>query len=162
MNMKYHNEQGISFIELLTALIIFGILCGYSLSFMPGLYKKNQLQVIADEIKEAIHYAKIEALLNAHTVTLTPLSEHDDWSAGMLLFVDNKTHSYTPKTTLIREWHWHSGGLHVTWHGFESTHYLRFSADLMSRGSNGHFIVEDSAMNQIKLVVNRLGGTHVD
>lgn len=159
--MKHHNEQGISFIELLTALIIFGILCGYGLSLMPGLYKKNQLQVTVDEIKEAIHYAKTEALLHAHTVTLAPLSGHDDWSAGIRLFVDNKIHAYTPETTLIREWHWRSGAMHVTWHGFESTHYLRFSADLMSRGCSGHFIVEDARLNQIKLVVNRLGRIQV-
>ena len=155
--MQHQYERGFSLIELITALIIFAILCAYSMSFMPSLHQKNQLQVMADEIQQAIHFAKIEALTKAHTVTLTPLSEQEDWSFGMLLFVDNKTHSYSPGISLIREWHWHSPGVHVTWKGFESTRYLRFSPDLMSRGCSGHFVVADNALNQIKLVVNRLG-----
>lgn len=153
---RRHRSPGFSFIEVLTALIIFGILSGYSLSLMPSLHRKNQLEVMANEIKQAIHFAKIEALTHAHTITLTPLSEDADWSAGMLLFVDNNIHHYTPKTTLIREWHWHSKALNVTWHGFESSHYLRFSPDLLERGANGHFVVQDNEKHQIKLVVNRL------
>ena len=158
--MNHQNEQGFSLIELLTALIIFGILCAYTMSFLPSLQQKNQLQVTADEITQAIHYAKIQALSNGRSVTLAPRSENEDWSVGMQLFVDNKTHRYTPKTTLIREWYWRGAAVRVRWHGFESSHYLRFSSDLMSRGCNGYFIIEDNRSNQIKLVVNRLGRVH--
>lgn len=149
-------NPGFSLIELLTTLVIFGILCGYSLSFFPSLQKKNQLQVMTNEIKQAIHFAKMEALAHAHTVTLTPLSEQKDWSAGMLLFVDNLSHHHVEKSNLIREWHWQHPGLTVTWHGFESTDYLRFSPDLMTRNANGYFLVEDNAKQRIKLIINRL------
>ncbi len=149
-------SHGFSFIEILTALIIFGILCSYSLSFMSSLLSKNQHEVIADEIKQAIQFAKIEALTHERTLTLTPISEDADWSKGMRLFEDNKTHQYTPQSTVIREWHWRRSGVTVTWHGFESTSYLRFTPDLLARGANGQFVVQDGGKHQIKLVINRL------
>jgi len=152
----YDRNDGFSLIELLTTLVIFAILCGYSLSFLSSLQKKDQLQVMANEIKQAIHFAKMEALAHAHTVTLTPLSGQKDWSAGMMLFVDKPRHRNVEKSSLIREWHWQHPGLIITWHGFESTDYIRFSPDLITRAANGYFLVEDKANQRIKLMLNRL------
>lgn len=155
------NTRGFTLLELLTALIVFGILCGFGLTYLSASQSKNQLQVVADEIKQAIHYAKIEALVNAHTVTLSPRTQNNDWSDGMLLFVDNQLHHNEPETKLIREWKWRASAVHVHWHGFESSHYLRFSPNLMSRGCNGYFIIENNQSKRIKLVVNRLGRVYV-
>ena len=156
--MKLFSRSGLGFslIEVLTVLVIFGILCAYSMSHMTFLLNKNELTVIADEIKQALHFAKIEALTHAHTLTLAPLSDSSDWSRGMVLFVDNKTHQMTPETTPLREWRWRQSTLHVSWHGFESTHYLRFSPTLLERGANGYFILKDGERARVKLVVNRL------
>lgn len=147
--------HGFSLIEIFTALLIFGILCGYGLSFLSSLMNKNKREVIADEIVQAIQFAKIEALTHNRVFTLAPMFE-DDWSKGMRLFEDNKIHRYTPQATLIREWQWAHRGVEVTWHGFESTMYLRFTPDLLARSANGRFIVKTSEDHQIHLVMNRL------
>lgn len=149
--------HGFSLIEILTALIIFGILCAYGLSFLSSLMSKNQHEVVADEIIQAIQFAKIEALTHARVLALTPISEDDDWSKGMRLFEDNKAHRYEPQSTLIREWRWGHSSIKVTWHGFESTAYLRFTPDLLARSANGKFVVQDGEKHQITLVINRLG-----
>ncbi len=153
---------GLSLIEVITALAIFGILCGYGLLFTPALHKKNQVEVIADEIRQAIQYAKIEALTNARTITLAPLSENDDWSMGMRLFIDNDSHRLTTDAELIREWRWHNCCVKVNWQGFESDRYLRFSPDLIGRGANGHFMIHDHMKHQINLAINRIGRVRQD
>lgn len=147
---------GLSLIELLTALMILSILCGFGMSCFVGLLNRNQEAVLADEIKQAIQFAKIQALTHDRTLTLAPLSEDADWSKGMRLFEDNQTHQYTTHSTLIREWRWHAKAINVTWHGFESTTYLRFTPALLTRGANGQFIVQDGKKHQIKLILNRL------
>lgn len=148
--------QGFSLLELLVVLMILGIVSGYGLSFLPSLFNKNQHEVIADEIKQAIHFAKIEALTRDRVLTLSPISEDADWSTGMRLFEDNQMHHDTPKSMVVREWRWRRGSIKVTWQGFESKDYLRFTPDLLSRSANGCFLIQDGRNQQIKLVVNRL------
>lgn len=155
-DVRILRQMGFSLIEILTVLAILGILCCLCVPSLSFLYKKNQLDVMADDIKQAIHFAKIEALANHHTLVFTPLSESDDWSKGMRLFVDNKAHRATPKTTLLREWHWGAGLNPVVWHGFESRRYLRISPFLVERGANGYFLLQRDSHQQIKLVLNRL------
>ena len=151
------NPDGFSFIELVTVLSILGLLCLFGISYIASWYRSNQLQKTADEIKHAIHFAKIKARTMGHTVILKPLSENNDWSLGMRLFVDNKTHEYRSNSVLLAEWHWYNPRIQVSWKGFESTAYLRFSRSLVDRAVNGHFTIYSSTQkHQIQLVVNRL------
>lgn len=148
--------QGFSLIEILTTFILLGILCGFGLSFLPVLLKKNQTEVIADEISQAIQYAKLETLTRQRVLTLAPIADDADWSKGMRLFEDNKTHQYAPESTVIREWHWHCPGTRVTWRGFESAVYLRFTPELHPRSANGGFVLHSAGHSPITLVINRL------
>ena len=120
------------------------------------MHRKNALQKTADEIKQAIHFAKTEAVANARTVTLAPLFEKGNWSQGMRLFIDNNLHHYIKDTVFIRVWSWNHKAIRVSWHGFESEHYLRFSPDLLECTSNGYFMIQDDSNNSVKLVLNRL------
>lgn len=149
--------SGFTLLEVITTLLILGIVCCYGLSFLPSLLNKNQMEVVADEIKQAIHIAKIEALINARTVILKPLTEEGDWSSGMALCVEDPSHHVKNDTMLLREWHWRKGVIRVTWQGFESKQWLRVSPSLAERAVNGQFIVRDNARRQIKLIINRLG-----
>lgn len=157
MSYQSITESGFSLIELLVTLTILGLLFVYGMCSMTMSYRKNALQKTADEIKLAVHFAKIEALTKEHTVTLAPLSKEGGWSTGMRLFVDNNKHDYNKESVLIRIWSWHDKAIHVSWNGFESTHYLRFSPSLSERTANGSFMIQDDAHHEIKLVVNRLG-----
>jgi len=153
--LKY--SGGISLIEMLIVVLVLGILASFSPLFLQGIVQKNQIHVVADEIKIALQFAKIEALAKAQSIALTPLPGHTDWSDGMALCIDNKQHQCFSGTELIREWHWYHKGLQVNWSGFESSHYLRFTPDLMERTANGYFTVMDQSQKPVKLVVNRLG-----
>jgi prepilin-type N-terminal cleavage/methylation domain-containing protein len=148
--------KGFTLIEIISALVILGILCACTLSFLPLLLKKNQMTVIVDDIKHAVQYAKLDALSNLRTVILTPLDEEKNWSTGMILCEDNPNHHCGPEAIRIRQWQWHSPSVRVTWRGMESTNYLRITPTLVNRIASGHFIVKENHGSEMCLVVNRL------
>ncbi len=149
-------QSGFTLIEVITAIVIMGILCALTPSVLPLLLKKNQTLVIVDDIKQAVQYAKLEALSKAHTVILTPLSEDNRWSAGMVLCLDNPNHHCAKGDERIRQWQWHSPMVRVLWRGMESQDYLRITPTLVNRIASGHFIVKETHGSETRLVVNRL------
>ncbi len=153
-------SKGFTLLELLLTLSLISTITFLSLSYAPSLYKKNQLQTVSTEIKSAIHTAKMQALAKGKPLTLAPLSNTNDWSKGMLLFVDNPKHQSTPNTEPLYEWHWKSAGTDVFWHGFQSKDYLLFTTDLRSSMTNGYFVIKNT-QQQIKLIVNRVGRVRI-
>ena len=151
------SEIGFTLIELLVSLSVLAIVLCCSFSFAPALYKKNQLQKVTDELKGAIVFAKIQALLTGDVLALTRLPGSNDWSDGIVLFIDNPKHQYTPDAKLLHEWHWKYAGIHITWQGFQSKAYLLFSPDISNSTVNGSFLMTNENQQQSKLVVNRLG-----
>lgn len=147
--MKHRLYDGLSLLETLMALLILSILFAFGMSNLLNSYSKNQDEVIAKDILQAIQFAKMQALTHGKTVTLAPIEKDGDWSQGMRLLTHDKL--------VIREWQWHHFGNHqVRWRGFESLNYLRFTPDLLSRSANGQFVIQHDAKHQIKVVVNRL------
>lgn len=153
----HQRSAGVTFVELLLVFTLLGILASFSLSFMSSTLHRNQLRVVADEIKGAIRVAKMEALIKERFVTLAPLKGQLDWSNGMQLWVDQPDKSSSLKPRLIREWQWIRSAIHVSWHGFESSRTCRFSPNLMARSANGYFLLEDPLKHRLKLIVNRIG-----
>lgn len=136
-------------IELLLGLALLAILLFFSLPFASSMHQKNQIQVIKNDIKSAIRFAKTHALMSGKNVILAPLQHSVDWSSGMLL--------YLPENKLLHEWRWQAPGIHVAWHGFQSNHYLLFSADASQNAVNGYFEIHDNMNQKVTLVLNRLG-----
>ena len=112
--------------------------------------------MIRDEVRGAIHFSKLQALIKGNDLVLTHLPGTDDWSSGMLLFVDNGQHVYTHDTRLVHQWYWHSAGIHLEWHGFQSKDYILFTPDIISSTLNGTFVITNT-LQQVKLIMNRLG-----
>ena len=144
------SSHGFTWIECLLTLSIFSILLWFSIPFATSLYQKNQMQVIQDDIKSAIRFAKMRALMDGKNEVLMPLSSSHDWSRGMQLRVDKTTQT-------LFEWHWPSSSIHVSWHGFLSNHFLYFSADINQSATNGYFLIQSPQQPVIKLIINRLG-----
>ena len=150
-------ENGFSLIELLVGLAILAFLFYFSFSFAPSLYKKNQLEVVAEEVRNAINFARTQALSRSEVLVLTHFPDTKDWSKGMLLFVGKGNHrQYTSDATLLHEWRWQSKGMKMKWRGFQSMDYLLFSPEISSSAVNGYFLISNNS-KKIKLVVNRLG-----
>ncbi len=147
---------GLTLIELLLGLALMAIVLFFCNPFAESVFKKNQLELLVDEIKSAIHYAKTEVLLHGESLLLAPLAGSDDWSTGMMLFVDNKAHQYHEGSKLIHEWHWRPSDFIISWQGFQSNQYLLFATDISRSAVNGHFLIKNNSL-QHQLIVNRLG-----
>lgn len=147
---------GFTLLELLLCLAMLAIITFFSSAYTPSLYKKNQLEAVAADIRSAIHTAKLQALVMGKTLALTHLPDTKEWSEGMLLFEDNAKHQYTPNINPLYEWHWKFKDLHISWHGFQSKDFLLFATDLNSSLTNGSFDIQ-SRGQQVKLAVNRVG-----
>jgi len=152
---------GVTLVELLLGLAILAVVWFFCVPFGAQQYKKNQLNLVVDELNTIIHYAKIQALLLGEPLVLTPLPASDDWSLGMILFVDNKKHQYTEGSKLIHEWRWHSDAINVKWQGFQSSHYLLFDNNLRHSAVNGYFLINNN-LQQYKVIVNRVGRTRIE
>lgn len=149
--------NGFTLIELLISLSILATVLFFTIPFVSSLHQKNQLQARQDEIKAAIRFAKTQAQSSGKNLILAPLSGSNNWSNGMELFVDNPKHRYTPDATIVHEWRWDSSSAQISWHGFQSNHYLLFAANSSQNGTNGYFSFQTQSQLPVKLVVNRLG-----
>ncbi|WP_133127439.1 GspH/FimT family pseudopilin [Legionella nagasakiensis] len=148
---------GLTLIELLAtlALMAFVLLC--CIPSMDKSHKKNQLVFMVDQLKNNLQFARTQALIRGETLALTPLPGANNWRQGMMLFVDNPEHVYSPGSKIIHEWHWnYPSEWEILWQGFQSSHYLLFSANIRQSAANGHFIVKDRK-TQYQLIVNRFG-----
>lgn len=147
---------GFSFLELLCCLILLGILLVASFPFSGSLLPRNQLEVLSNDVSNILRYARNKALFQEKNLVLSPLPYTSDWSKGMILFVDNETHRYRPKDIIIQRWDWNYPNISITWHGFQSEHYIIFPKDLKRAGMNGRFILSNN-QGRKELVINRIG-----
>lgn len=122
-----------------------------------SLFQQNQLKVIENEISNAIRYARKMSLLYDVRLALTPLADSKDWSKGMILFIDNKRHTYQIGDKLLHQWQWNHQDLHVIWKGFLSNSYLLFSSNLKNAATSGHFDLFTTTSQHKKLIINRFG-----
>lgn len=148
---------GLSLLELVAGLIILSILFFFCLPLSLSIYQNNRLEVVKNEISAAVHYARTNAALRGLPLILTPLPYTSDWSAGMILFVDNEKHQYTETTALIHEWQWQYQGVRINWQGLYAKNYLLFAADPKHAATSGHFIIQNDQKKTLKLILNRLG-----
>lgn len=144
-------------IELLLSLILFTLLLIHCFPVNLINYQKNQLQLRENEISSAIHYARNKALSSQQVLALTPLPDSQNWSEGMILFIDNETHQYTKDDEIIYQWTWKNNDIHISWQGFLSNNYLLFAKDLKRAASSGNFKLSNEKGDTLKLVVNRMG-----
>ncbi len=150
-------NYGLTLLELLASLLIISILCMFCVPLGLSVYENNQLQVVGDEISTAIRFARNMALLHQLPLALTPLNQSNDWSEGMVLFVDNKKHRLTEHDKLIQQWNWQRRGVKVSWQGFQTNDYLLFPTELHHAALSGHFDLQNREGRVVKLVINRLG-----
>jgi Tfp pilus assembly protein FimT len=155
--MKPHNINGLTLIESLICLTILIIALFFSLPSNTLLIEKNQVHGVETDIKNAIRYAKMQALISNEPLMLAPLSGLNDWSFGMQLSSVNRHHQ---EKTILYTWHWRYKNLQVVWQGFQSPNYLRFSNDLKHSTTNGYFLINNQHFKS-KLVINRFARVRI-
>tara|TARA_Y100000588_G_scaffold291327_1_gene310379 strand:- start:98 stop:550 length:453 start_codon:yes stop_codon:yes gene_type:complete len=144
-------QRAFTLIELLMGLCVLTmILTALAVYFRS--YNQTQTTTLMNDINDAIHIAKAEALIQNKSLLLLPLSTKNGWSTGMKLVDENKC-------SIIHVWQWHYANLNLTWHGFQSTHFLRFANDVHHNALNGYFLIQIKGQPSHKLTINRLGRT---
>lgn len=147
--------KGFTLIELLTTMLLFVILSTLAVSSYSYLFKQNEQQTIVNELKAAIHYAKIQAISLGTPLTLTSLDGTKNWSKGMLL---GKFNRRTKKIERFYQWQWRHPGWELAWVGARSFEKIIFSNTPASAISNGHFTLINRDTNQkVVIILNRLG-----
>lgn len=147
--------KGFTFLELLITLSILLVLSLIGIASYSSLIQKNELQIIEDELKTAIHYAKIQSIILDKSVSLSPFTSSLNWAEGIKLGVLNKK---TGELKLIYQWQWHHPRWNITWRGVRSSNSLNFSNHLTHAISNGQFsVVNLDTQQEAIMILNRLG-----
>ncbi|BCA95375.1 type IV pilus protein [Legionella antarctica] len=148
--------KGLALIEVLITLILLAaltLLCVTSASFLTY---KNERQTLVDEIKMAIHYAKIQAIVLGHPVSLTPLNQSLNWATGMVL--NKYTNKRDDTSARIYQWHWHHPHWSITWSGVSSFDKIILSNTPVSAISNGQFeLFNTYTKERVVIILNKLG-----
>jgi len=152
-----NKSQAFSFIEALFVLIIVSVLCLCCLPASSKIQEKNKIEVVKKELKNIIQYSRTMSMIMGDNLTLNPLSEENDWSKGMILFIDNQTHRYSNLDNVIQQWQWSGETVKIVWNGFRNSNYLIFSSNLHQASASGHFTLyyHDKEVSRIR--VNRFG-----
>lgn len=147
--------KGFTLIELVITLAIITGLAVLGLISSYLIVKKNERQILIDEISNAVQYAKIHAVLLGTTVYLVPLDDDLNWSKGAIL---KKLDVKKNKMVQVHHWQWHHSNWKVTWSGVNATDKILVSNNPMKAISNGHFDLYNVYTKEVaRIVLNKLG-----
>lgn len=153
-----HFLCGLTLIELLLCLGLLTVLLVAGLGFGSQFLAKRQALILEKQLVSVVQYSRHWAQVFHQDVTLNPLAGQNDWSKGMVLFVDNSSHHYSSQVKLIHQWYFNQNRLlRLVWHGFQADDYLMFSKETHRSTVNGHFLILSDGVVLKRLVVNRLG-----
>lgn len=151
--------KGFTLLELLITMTLFISLSIIGIGSYTYFLKKNEQKTIIDELRTAIQYAKMQAIILGSPVHLAPLDTSSNWSNGMVLnFVNKKTN----KMERIHQWQWNHPRWFLNWEGVGSANRIGFSTYPGQAISNGRFIlINKDNQEQVTLILNRLGRIRV-
>ena len=151
--------KGFTLLELVITIALFIGLSLLGIASYSYFINKNEQQTIIDELRAAIQYAKIQAIILGNPVYLAPIDSSSDWSNGMVLsFFDKQTN----QAQLIYQWQWSHRRWSLNWEGAGSTNKIIFSTFLGQAMSNGHFtLINKVTHEQFTVILNRLGRIRV-
>jgi len=129
------SHHGFSLWELMSLLSLLGILSAMSIPHIYPFLMRTEREIVLEQLKTAIEYAKQEAFLRGVPLTLcaspdTKTCQARDWSPGYLLF-ENRMATSQPQPSQI---------LYV----FSGTHYGKLHFE--SFGPNKNLNIEANGM----------------
>ncbi|MCE0723903.1 MULTISPECIES: GspH/FimT family pseudopilin [Legionella] len=147
--------KGFTLLELMITMFLFLSLSIVGIGSYTYFMKKNEQKTFIDELRTAIQYAKMQAIILGNSVYLAPLDVSSSWSNGMVLnFLNKKTN----KIELIYQWQWSHPHWDLNWVGVSTTNKIVFSTHPGQAISNGHFIlINKDTREQVVIILNRLG-----
>ncbi|WP_131794702.1 GspH/FimT family pseudopilin [Fluoribacter gormanii] len=151
--------KGFTLLELLITMSVFIGLSIIGIGSYTYFVKKNEEKTIIDELRTAVQYAKMQAIILGNPVYLSPQDTTSNWSKGIVLnFLNKKTN----QMELIYQWQWSHPRWDLHWDGASSTKKITFSTYPGQAISNGRFILMNlETHEQIVIILNRLGRIRV-
>lgn len=147
--------KGFTLFEVIVTLTLLICLSLFSINALSLFRETNEKQMIVDELKMAIQYAKFQGINLGHTLYLTPLSAETNWSKGMELKQLNKI---TGQMEVLYQWQWQHKQWNLSWAGANSAAKILISNNPSHAISNGTFTLTHLKSNQSVLIrLNRLG-----
>lgn len=147
--MHQLSSRGFTLLELLLSLAVISFIILLGVSSSSEWIKQNQSQLLRDELKAALHYAKLQAIIQQRTLTLEALYDDHNWAKGMVL---------KSAQQIVHQWKWDYPNWHLCWKGIHGEQTLQFSNYPHQAMDNGRFIMLDSKGKRVwSLVVNRIG-----
>ncbi len=153
-----NRNSGYTLIEMLITLLALSILLFIGTGSLSNMLNKNEREVIIDELKVAVDFARIQSMTKNIALELIPTGS-DDWSPGaQLVKINNKSLKEG-----IHEWQWGHPHWAISWHGVNSAKKIKFSPDPLQAISNGRFILQNSGTKErVEVVLNRLGRLKIE
>lgn len=145
--------KGFTLLEILFVTAISCLLLTFSIASYSVILKYNEQEVIINDLKNVIQFAKSYALLNNHTISLKPIDDANNWSKGLVITDDS---TEIPKAIQYRSWHHPQWNL--KWKGARPANKIVFPGTLSAAVDNGTFILsyKDNALIK-KIIINRIG-----
>lgn len=151
--------KGFTLLELLITMSLLLVVSTLSVVSYSYLLRKNEQQVLIDELKIALHYAKTQAFILGKTVFLNSIDDTPNWANGMFL---SSLNYKTQRLERIHQWQWHHPRFSLTWDGVRIANQLSFSPNHARAISNGRFILMNhETRQQIIIILNRLGRVRI-
>ncbi len=152
-------HKGFSLIELLVTLTFIAILALSSIGSFSYFVRKNEQQMILDELRTAVQFARIQAVNLESTLSLSPLDTSQDWAKGVVL---RQLNHKTKIPELLYKWQWSHPHWVIEWSGIGSSHNIILANNPGNSISNGHFtLTNNQTKKQVILVLNRLGRVRI-
>lgn len=158
MTRSCSTVSGLSLLELVIVLSLIAIVMSFGLPVTQYWLQYHYCLLMSQDIKQAIQHAATEALVQGQMMRLMPCLRCKTWSEGVMISQEGDTEHQR----MYYEWRWPISDYKVTWHGFLSNHFLRFSPDLGQSALNGYFLIQNDQHQGLKLILNRFGRVRVE
>lgn len=148
-------NNGFTLMELICTLAVLSLLTFLGIASTSDLLKRNEQQIILDELNTAIKYAKMQAIHINKPMYLFSLNDQGNWAKGMRLQIRNiKTQQFE----LIHQWQWHHPQWLISWSGINGSDFLQVPSNPSTAIANGSFDLYNIGTGKhLFLKINRLG-----
>jgi|GEM_PF-3813598 len=152
-------HKGFSLLEVLVVLAMMGIVFVMMVPVSENFIVSNKMTSRVHELRAILQFARQQAASLEKPLTL--VSEEENWSSDILLFLDNNgNHLYDEGEVVLHHWQWNVKDIMVHWKGFYSNDYLVFSPSYANSALSGSFEIcpaKSSYVSGQTIVINRLG-----
>lgn len=146
--------KGFTLLELLICFTLVTVITLISISSASELVKKNESMRILDELKAAVHYAKLQAVNQGAILVLEALDLEWNWAQGMVLKKGD---------AIVHQWQWKHSNWQLRWIGVSGEHLVKLSSSPLQAMSNGRFVLtQNNGKREWSVVLNKLGRLRVE